>query len=85
MMCKEIDYNKASYYANLAFMRYGIKERHNKRVLFDTILVPFGQDFFFIMEGYSEALGEKYGNYMQLPPEKDQVRGHDINKYYWLD
>ncbi len=35
------------------------------------------------MAGYDEALTEKYGNYMQLPPVEEQVHGHG-GKYYWI-
>ena len=84
-LCREIDISNSVYYGNYSFLRYGIKERHHTRVLNEFILVPFGQDKFYIMKGFDEALKEKYGNYLQLPPKKQQVRGHDINKYYWLD
>lgn len=82
-MCKAIKWEDSTYYSNLAFLGYGIRERHHKHVFDETILVPFEQDNFYIMKGYDEALREKYGDYMQLPPKEKQVRGHDINKYYW--
>lgn len=82
-MCKKIEWDNAVYYSNLAFLGYGIRERHHKRVLEDTILVPFEDEHFCVMKGYDEALREKYGDYMKLPPKEKQVRGHDINKYYW--
>lgn len=82
-MCKAIKWEDSTYYSNLAYLRYGIRERHHKRVLDETILVPFEHDYFYIMKGYDEALHEKYGDYMQFPPEEKQVRGHDINKYYY--
>lgn len=82
-MCKAIEWENSTFYSNLAFLGYGIRERHHKRVLDETILVSFEQEFFYIMKGYDEALREKYGDYMQLPPKEKQVRGHDINKYYW--
>ena len=80
---KKIEWDNAVYYSNLAFLGYGIRERHHKRVLEDTILVPFEDEHFCVMKGYDEALREKYGDYMKLPPKEKQVRGHDINKYYW--
>lgn len=83
-MCRKIEWNKATYYSNLSFLRYGIRERHHKRVLEETILVPFGNDYFYIMKGYDEALRDKYGNYMLFPPKDKQIRGHDINKFYWI-
>ncbi len=82
-MCKIVSWENATYYSNLAFLGYGIRERHHKRVIEEVVLVPFNQDHFYIMKGYDEALREKYGNYMQLPPKEKQVRGHDVNKYYW--
>lgn len=81
--CQKVKYEDANFYCNLAFMRYGIRERHRKKVLENTVLVPFENNSFFIMQGFDEALKEKYGNYMQLPPKEKQVRGHDYNKYYW--
>ncbi len=82
-MCKAVRWEDATYYSNLSFLGYGIRERHHKHVLDKTILAPFEKDYFFIMKGYDEALREKYGDYMQLPPKEKQMRGHDINKYYW--
>ena len=83
--CQAYDYDKAEYYCNFAFLNYGIRERHRKAVLDKRILSPFESDEFYIMKGYDEALKEKYGDYMQLPPKEKQVRVHDYNKYYWLD
>ena len=82
-LCKELDYNTSSHYCNLSFLRYGIRERHRKEVLEKTIIVPFGEDKFSIMAGYDEALKEKYGDYMVLPPLHKQVRAHDCYHYYW--
>ena len=81
-LCQEYDYNKANYYCNFAFLNYGIRERHRKAVLDERLLVPFGEDYFFIMKGYDEALREKYGDYMQLPPIEKRTH-HSYNKYYW--
>lgn len=59
------------------------RERHRKRVLDETVLVPFEQYAFHAMKGYDEALREKYGDYMRLPPEEKRTRGHGFNKSYW--
>lgn len=82
--CKLIKWENATYYSNLAFLGYGIKERHHKRVFDKVLFHPFEKDEFCIIGGYDEALQEKYGDYMQLPPKEKQRRGHDLNKYYWL-
>ena len=84
-MCRELDYTQSNYYCNLAFLRYGIRERHRKAVLDKTIEAPFCNDCFCIMSGYDEALREKYDDYMKLPPKEKQVRAHDCYYYYWLE
>ncbi len=81
--CNMIGWEETSYYSNLSFLGYGIKERHHKRVIKDIILHPFEDTEFCIIKGYDEALTEKYGNYMALPPEKDRVVRHGFNSYYW--
>lgn len=84
-MCRQLDWDKQTYYSNFAFMGYGIRERHRKQVLDEVVLAPFEDDQFFIMKGYDEALTEKYGNYMELPPLDKRQCGHSFNKYYWVD
>jgi len=76
-------WNDTSFYSNLAFLEYGIKERHHKRVIEDIVLKPFEDSYFCVMKGYEEALTDKYGDYMQLPPEKDRICKHDFNKHFW--
>lgn len=83
-MCKDIKWGTTDYYSNFSFLRYGIRERHHLRVLDETILVPFEKDHFYIMKGFDEALKEKYGNYMELPPIEKQIHSHDFNKFYWI-
>ncbi len=83
--CRECNYESTHYYSNFAYQYYGIRERHRKEVLNNTILLSFESYCFCVMEGYDEALKEKYGNYMQLPPVEQRVRQHDLNKYYWKD
>ncbi len=82
-LCREIPYGQTGYYSNFAFLSYGIHERHRTAVLNETVLMPFEDGEFCVMKGYDEALHEKYGNYMQLPPKEKQVRQHGSNKYYW--
>ena len=81
--CKRCNYDSMSYYCNFSFLHYGIHERHNKKVLNNLVLMPFENEHFLCMEGYDEALKEKYGDYMQLPPKEKQVVVHGYNKYYW--
>lgn len=81
--CKRIPYGKTQYYCNLSFLQYGIRERHRTAVLEDVVLVPFEDQQFYAMKGYDEALTEKYGDYMKLPPKEQQVGRHGFVDYYW--
>lgn len=80
---KQIDFGSTSKYSNFSFLQYGIRECHRCDVISDRILVPFEDYSFYVMKGYDEALKEKYGDYMQLPPIEDRVRKHSINTFYW--
>ncbi|MBQ9636512.1 MAG: LicD family protein [Prevotella sp.] len=83
--CKKMSYDEANYYSNLSFLNYGIRERHRKDVLEETMPIPFGEEHFFIMKGYDEALRDKFGDYMALPPKEKQIPAHGFNRYYWVD
>ena len=83
-LCRQVDYNEVQRYTNCSLIKYGMKECHNKTVMAEEILVPFEDSQFYAMAGYDEALKEKYGNYMQLPPVEKQIHGHG-GKYYWKD
>lgn len=84
-LCKEIAYSHTDYICNFSFLGYGIKERHHKKVLDKVCLVPFLDSFFYSMVGYDEALRDKFGNYLELPPLKYQVPTHGSHKYYWIN
>ena len=66
-------------------MWYGMRECHKVKVLDEVILAPFEDQFFYIMRDYDEALTEKYGDYMKLPPKEKQIAEHEMNKYYWIN
>ncbi len=82
-MCKQCDYRDAGKYCNFSLIEYGIREYHSKSVLEKVISVPFENHHFYIMEGYDEALKEKYGEYMRLPPVEERVQKHGYNTVYW--
>lgn len=83
-LCKAVPFGSTNYYINIAFLSYGMRERHRIEVLNERQLASFEGEKFYIMSGFDEALREKYGNYMKLPPKEKQVRAHGSNKYYWL-
>ncbi|MBQ9636519.1 MAG: LicD family protein [Prevotella sp.] len=84
-LCKSVNYGETNYYCNFAFLSYGIRELHRVAVMRELKSLPFEDGVFFAMAGYDEALREKFGDYMQLPPVEKRKRAHGSNKYYWLD
>ncbi len=82
-MCKEIPYGSTNHYCNIAYQEYKMKEYHRTAVLEECVLHQFEDSQFYIMKGYDEALHEKYGDYMKLPPIEDRVSKHGIYAHYW--
>ena len=62
---------------------YGTKDIHKRSLFDDYNRVEFGGIEAMIISGYDSYLKSIYGDYMQLPPEANRVRGHTDNKYYW--
>ena len=47
----------------------------------NSTLIDFCGEQFYAPENYDGVLAAQFGNYMQLPPEKDRIR-HDFEAYY---
>ena len=56
----------------------------DKKYVEDTILAPFENYQFRIPKDYDEILRQWYGDYMQLPPEKDRIY-HHLYKVYKIE
>ena len=82
-LCKECDYEKSNFFTDLAITHYGMREYNPKSYLENRILVQFEDFHFYIPSGYDGWLRHIYGDYMQLPPESEQIQKHNVNKYYW--
>lgn len=79
------DFWVSSYCGQMAFLSMWDRKRM-PREWYDCeyILHPFEDTFFYITIEYDNVLNSLYGNYMQLPPEKDRVAGHSkLVNYYW--
>lgn len=55
---------------------------HSKEACKNLILSEFENNQFYIPQGYDEILTNNYGNYMQLPPEKERISTHTF-KAWW--
>ena len=62
---------------------YGIKDYHHNSLFEDIIDVDFEQYSFKSLKGYDEYLRNLYGDYMQLPPEKDRKPRQSYMHVYW--
>ena len=82
---RQVGWNDTDYFGNIVFTAYGLRECHHKRTIEEFIKVSFEDIELFAMKGYDEALREKYGDYMQLPPKEQQTAKHNSYKYYWKD
>ena len=81
-LCRRIPYAASGSYVNAAYMDYGKHEVHSKKVLEETVLLPFCDGHFYAMAGYDQALREKFGDYMQLPPVEKRVASHAVKRYW---
>jgi len=56
-------------------------ERLPKEIFEETIYLKFENEVFAAPKGYDEFLKIRYGNYMQLPPERNRKNTHSIKVY----
>lgn len=63
---------------------YGICEIVDTSVFQDTVFHQFEGKQYRIPVGYNQWLRTIYGDYMQLPPEEEQI-AHHISNVYWKD
>ena len=52
-----------------------------REVFDDNIAVTFEGGEYRAPKGYDKYLTQKYGNYMQLPPEDKRISSHDSQAY----
>lgn len=79
---ENLDYGNSSYIACVRWCSYAPpREIFKKEWIEDTIKWPFGKYEFYIPREYDAMLKQVYGNYMQLPPEKDRTRHHLYKAY----
>jgi len=81
--CKKIRYGETEHYSNIAFLGYGMHEYHRTAVLEKCILHDFEDSQFYIMQGFDEALHEKFGDYMTLPPVEERKPKQSYDTFYW--
>lgn len=78
-----LPFESADFWSQLAVMDNGPVEHMPKETFSDTVLMPFEDSHFCVMNGYKENLKALYGDYMQLPPENERVQHQSYIRFYW--
>ena len=74
-------YNNGDCVANLSW-GFGKAEMLDRDGINNRHLVPFEDTEFYISENYEDFLVNRFGDYMQFPPEKDRKSHHLFKAYY---
>ncbi|GFI66133.1 hypothetical protein IMSAG185_01748 [Lachnospiraceae bacterium] len=75
------DYDRSEYVGCVIWLSWGEKDIFPRSWFDETIRMPFDKYEFRVPKEYDRVLRHEYGDYMQLPPEKDRV-GHHCFKVY---
>lgn len=63
--------------------RTALREILPREVFDEYMAVDFEEGTYLAPKGYARYLQQKYGNYMELPPEEKRVSSHD-SQAYWI-
>ena len=77
----QFDYNDCEYIGAAMWCTQPLKNSYKKEWCEELIKAKFGKYDFFIPKRYDEILKTTYGDYMQLPPEKDRIYHHLYKAY----
>lgn len=81
-LLENCDYENSNFVGCLVWSSYTpVKEVFPKHWAEEIIKGPFEDGVFYIPKHYDELLRNIYGNYMQLPPEKDRIYHHLFTAY----
>lgn len=75
------DYESSEYIGCIIWLSWGEKDIFPRKWFDETIMMKFDKYEFRVPKHYDEVLRHEYGDYMQLPPEKDRI-GHHYFKAY---
>lgn len=70
------DYESSEYIGCITWLSGGEKDIFLRKWFDETIFLPFEKYNFRVPKHFDEVLWHGYGDYMQLPPEKDRIGHH---------
>lgn len=82
-IAKTYQYGTTSHWSQLACMDDGTKNYQLLEDFNSTILLPFEDAYFLVMNGYDRVLTNIYGNYMVMPPEGQRCPKQSHVLFYW--
>ena len=80
---REIPFGSTGHWSQLACLDDGVKNYQLTEDFTSVQLVPFEGEQFYVMNGYERVLRTLYDDYMQLPPEEEQVLKGTFFRFYW--
>lgn len=75
------EYDNSEYVGCVIWLSWGEKDIFPRKWFDETIMMPFEKYEFRVPKYYDQVLKHEYGDYMQLPPEKDRI-GHHFFKVF---
>lgn len=75
------NYDDCEFVGCVVWLSGGVKDIFKRSWFDETIKMPFDKYEFRVPKNYDAVLRHAYGDYMQLPPEKDRVAQHYYKAY----
>ncbi len=75
------DYDRSNYVGCVVWLSCGERDIYERKLFDEYEMMPFGKYEFRVPKEYDKVLRQLYGDYMQLPPEKDRVGHHNYQVY----
>ena len=79
----EIPFGSTGHWSQLACLDDGVTNYQLTEDFKSVVPVPFEGETFCAMNGYERVLQTLYGDYMQLPPEDEQVLKGTFFHFFW--
>lgn len=80
-LARKKDYDKSVFVGCVVWLSGGGKDIFKRKWFDEYIMLPFDKYEFRVPKEYDKILKHIYGNYMELPPEKDRVGHHGYRVY----
>lgn len=79
-MMVQYPFDECTWIGNV-LSKYRDKEIMPRTIYQNSVQLSFGNDVFSVAQGYDDYLTRMFGDYMQLPPEKDRMNTHDYKAF----